>query len=164
MQSNELPGKNNLPPLINGPFFEYAYCFHKKQCVGLFAHPFKQASMKKLVIALIVLGFTLPSFAGIKVKDVVGTWSYKIEIDYETLSGKLVFEKEGEGLSGKVLTDDGQTFVMSKVEIRDNNVLYFEMEIEYTLMEAHFTIDGKKYSGTYGNEGGTVTVTGEKLD
>ena len=130
----------------------------------MFTHPFKQASMKKLVIALIVLGFTLPSFAGIKVKDVVGTWSYKIETGYETLTGKLVFEKDGKGLSGKVLTGDGQTFVMSKVEIRENNVVYFEMEVEYTLMEAHFTIEGKKYSGTYGNEQGTLTVTGEKLE
>jgi len=120
--------------------------------------------MKKLFIAFIVLGLTLPTFAGIKVKDVVGTWSYQMDTGYEILSGKLVFEKDGKGLIGKAITDDGQTLVMSKVEIRENNVVYFEMEIEYTLMEAHFTIDGKKYSGTFGNESGSLTVTGEKLD
>ncbi len=51
--------------------------------------------MKKLVIALFVLGIALPSFAGLKVKDVAGTWSYEIETEYETLTGKLVFEKNG---------------------------------------------------------------------
>ena len=37
--------------------------------------------MKKLFIALFVLGFALPTFAGLKVKDVVGTWSYEIVTD-----------------------------------------------------------------------------------
>ena len=120
--------------------------------------------MKKLFLALIVLGLALPSFAGIKVKDVVGTWSYRVDTGYEILSGKLVFEKDGKGLKGKVLTDQGDTFVMSKVELRENNVVYFEMEVDYTLMEAHFTIEGKTYSGTYGNEQGTLPVTGKKLE
>jgi hypothetical protein len=120
--------------------------------------------MKKLVIALFVLGMALPSFAGIKVKDVVGTWSYTIETDYETMTGSLVFEKDGKGLSGKVVTDDGQTIPMTKVEIRDNNVLYFELEVDYSVMEATMIIEGKKYTGTVASEAGVLTVTGEKIE
>ena len=119
--------------------------------------------MKKLVIALFVLGMAIPSFAGIKVKDVVGTWSYKIETDYETMTGKLVFEKDGDGLSGMVVTDMGETFHMTKVEIRDNNVLYFEIEVDYNVMEATMTVDGKKYKGTVASVDGEVEVTGEKI-
>lgn len=120
--------------------------------------------MKKLVIALFVLGLALPSFAGIKVKDVVGTWTYTIETDYETMTGTLVFEKDGKGLTGKVVTDDGQTFPMNKVEIKENNVVYFELEVDYNVMKSHMTIDGKKYTGTVSSDGGDLTVIGEKID
>jgi len=120
--------------------------------------------MKKLIIALFVLGFALPSFAGLKVKDVVGTWSYEIVTDTETLTGTLVFEKDGKELSGMVVTDDGQTIPMDKIEIRDNNVLYFEMEVDYSLYKSTMNIDGKKYTGTIGNEGGEVPVKGEKIE
>ena len=119
--------------------------------------------MKKLVIALFVLGMALPSFAGIKVKDVVGTWSYKIETEYETMTGNLVFEKDGDGLSGKVVTDMGETFHMTKVEIRDNNVLYFEIEVDYNVMEATMNIEGKEYKGIVAAEGGEMVVIGEKI-
>ena len=120
--------------------------------------------MKKLIIALFVLGIALPTFAGIKVKDVVGKWSYKVEIDYETLTGTLVFEKEGKELTGEVVTDDGQTFPMSNVEIRENNVLYFEIEVDYNLMELTLTIEEKKYSGTIVADGGEIPITGEKIE
>ncbi len=120
--------------------------------------------MKKLIIALFVLGIALPTFAGIKVKDVVGTWSYTVETGYETLTGTLVFEKEGEGLTGEVVTDEGQTFPMSKVEIKENNVLYFEIEVDYNLMKSSMTIEGKKYTGTIVGGEGDLTVTGEKVE
>lgn len=119
--------------------------------------------MKKLVIALFVLGLALPSFAGIKVKDVTGTWTYEIEMDYETMTGTLVFEAEGKELSGEVVTDDGQTIPMTKVEIRDNNVLYFELEVDYNLMEVSMNIEGKKYAGTIVAGGGEMTLKGEKV-
>jgi len=120
--------------------------------------------MKKLIIALFVLGIALPTFAGLKVKDVVGTWSYTVETGYETLTGTLVFEKEGKELTGEVVTDDGQTYPMSNVEIRENNVLYFEIEVDYTLMKASVTIEGKKYSGTIDVDGEEVTISGEKTE
>jgi len=50
--------------------------------------------MKKLLILLFVLGVSLPSFAGLKEKKVIGTWSYKVETDQETLAGTMKFVKE----------------------------------------------------------------------
>ena len=121
--------------------------------------------MKKLIIALFVLGIALPSFAaGLKVKDVVGTWSYEIVTDMETLTGIMKFEKDGKELTGQVITDDGQTIPFTKVEIRDNNVVYLEMEIDYTPYKSSLTIEGKKYTGTIGNDGGEVPISGAKIE
>ena len=99
--------------------------------------------MKKLLIALFVLGIALPSFAGLKVKHVVGTWSYEIITDTETLTGTLKFEKDGKKLTGQVITDDGQIIPLSNVQIKENNVLYFEMEVDYNLLKSTMTIEGK---------------------
>ena len=121
--------------------------------------------MKKLVLALFVLGIALPSIAGgLKVKDVVGTWSYEIVTDMETSTGTLKFEKDGKGLTGQVITDEGQIIPLSNVQIKENNVLYFEMEVDYNLLKSTMTIEGKKYTGTIVADGGEVPVTGEKLD
>jgi hypothetical protein len=121
--------------------------------------------MKKLIIALFVLGIALPSFAaGLKVKDVVGTWSYEVVTDMETLTGTMKFEKDGKELTGQIFSDDGQTIPLSNVQIKENNVLYFEMEVDYNPLEVSMTIEGKKYTGTFGNDGGEVPVTGAKID
>jgi hypothetical protein len=110
------------------------------------------------------LGIALPSFAGLKVKNVVGTWSYQIEIDYETLTGTMKFEKDGKELTGEVNTHEGQTIPFTKVEIRDNNVLYCELEIDYAPYTMTITIDGKKYEGTIGTDEGEIPITGAKIE
>ena len=120
--------------------------------------------MKKVIIALFVLGMAVPSFAGLKVKNVVGTWSYQIETEYETMSGTLTFEKDGKGLTGHVTSDAGDVIPMTKVEIRENNVVHFEIEIDYNLLKSDMTIDGKKYKGTVGSDAGEMVVTGEKVE
>ena len=119
--------------------------------------------MKKVLLALFVLGISLPSFAGIKEKDVVGSWSYKIETEYETMSGTLNFEMVDEELVGQVFTDDGQAIPMTKVEIRENDVLYFELEVDYSVYKATMNIDGKKYTGTVSVDGNELAVAGEKV-
>ena len=88
----------------------------------------KLSIMKKFVIGLFILGIAIPTFAGLKPKDVAGTWTYEITMDGQTISGTMKFEKDGKELSGEVITMEGYNFPMTKVEIRDDNVLYFEME------------------------------------
>ena len=115
-------------------------------------------------MALFVLGIAIPSFAKLKVKDVAGTWSYEIVTDMETLSGTMKFEKDGKELTGTVTTDNGQTIPFTKVEIRDNNVLYLELEIDYNPFEVSITIDGNKYSGTIGTDGRGAPISGAKIE
>ena len=121
--------------------------------------------MKKLALALFVLGIAIPSFAGgLKVKDVVGTWSYEFVTDYETVTGTMEFEKSGKELTGTIFTDDGQPIPFTKVEIRDNNVLYCEMEFESTPFELSITIEDKKYKGTLDIEGIEFPISGAKIE
>jgi hypothetical protein len=120
--------------------------------------------MKKLVIALFVMGIAFPSFAGLKPKNVVGTWTYELTVEGQNTRGTLKFEKDGKGLSGEVITEDGYTFPMTKVEIREGDVLYFEMEDNYAPYKASMIIDGKAYAGTVDRNGVEVPVTGKMLE
>ena len=126
---------------------------------------FKTHNYEKANHCIIRFGNCTSSFAaGLKVKDVVGTWSYEIVTDTETLTGTLKFEKDGKGLTGQIITDDGQIIPMSNVQIKENNVLYFEMEVDYAPYSSTMTIEGKKYTGTISADGGEVPVTGAKIE
>ena len=120
--------------------------------------------MKKLVIALFVLGISLPSFAGIKEKDVIGTWKYKVETDMETLTGKLIIEKKDGKLTGTVDTDDGAYVTMSKIEIKDNDVLYFEVDTDYETLKITVTVTKNAFEGTVSSQQGDMPITGEKTE
>ncbi len=120
--------------------------------------------MKKLFVLLFVMAISLPSFAGLKEKDVLGKWTYKVETPDETLTGFLKFEKKEGKITGKVISSDGETVPFSKVEIRDNSILYFELEVDYQVLKATLTVEKKKYVGTIAAEGGEMTLTGEKVE
>jgi len=120
--------------------------------------------MKKLLFVLFVLGISLQSFAGIKEKDVIGTWKYKVETDEGTLTGNLVFEKKEGKLVGVVNTDDGEMITISNIEIRDNDILYFEVDTGYESLELSVTVTKNTFSGTVGNETGSYPITGEKAE
>lgn len=121
--------------------------------------------MKKLLFVLFVLGISLQGYAGIEEKDVIGTWSYKVETPEGDLTGKLVFEKKEGKLVGKVNTDDGEFLDLSNIKIQENNVLYFEVETGYEALIIKVTIDGKSYTGTVESEqGGSMPITGEKVE
>ena len=120
--------------------------------------------MKKLVIGLFILGIAFPTFAGLKPKDVAGTWTYEVVMEYETLKGTVVFEIDGKALTGKVHTGQGDVIPMTKVEIREDNVLFFVIEVDYNPMEVSMNIDGKKYTGTLASNGQEVPLSGEKTN
>jgi hypothetical protein len=119
--------------------------------------------MKKLLFVLVVLGITLQGYAGIKEKHVVGTWKYKVETPEGDLTGDLLIEKKDGKLVGSVSTEDGQVIDMSNLEIRDNDVFYFEVETGYEALEVTVTIKGKTFEGTVGSEQGSMPITGEKV-
>ena len=120
--------------------------------------------MKKLMFVLFVLGISLQSFAGLKEKDVIGTWKYKVESDQGVLTGTLTFEKKDGALVGKANTDDGEVLTFTKVELRDNNVLYCELELEYETLEISLTVKGKVMEGTVGNYQDSFPLTCEKVE
>ena len=120
--------------------------------------------MKKLLVALFVLVIAIPTFAGLKEKDVIGKWSYKVTLDEGELTGVFQFEKKDGKLAGEVITSEGESIVMSTIEIKDNNVVYFEITPEYDVMKISITVDGKKYAGTVGTYDGSIDVTGEKIE
>ena len=121
-------------------------------------------TMKKIMLVLFVLGISLQSFAGPKETDVLGTSKYKVETDQRDLTGKLVYEKNDDALVGKVNTDDGEAFTFSKVELKENDILYCELDTGYEILELTLTVKGKAMEGTVGNEGGSFPITCEKVE
>jgi hypothetical protein len=120
--------------------------------------------MKKLLIALLVMGLSLPSFAEIKEKDVIGTWKYKVETGMETLTGTLVIKQVDGKLVGNVDTDDGAYVTMNKIEIRDNDVLYFEVDTDYETLKITVTVTKNAFTGTISSQDGDMPITGEKTE
>jgi hypothetical protein len=120
--------------------------------------------MKKLMLVLFVLGIAFPSFAGVKEKDVIGSWKYKVETDEGTLTGVIKIEKKEGKLVADVSTDEGEVLDFSKVEIKENDVLYMELETGYEILELTLTVKGKTMEGTVGNEQGSYPMTMEKVE
>ena len=119
--------------------------------------------MKKLFIGLFILGLSTQVFAKIKAKDIAGTWEYTVQTDQGDLTGVLNFTKEKKGaLSGEVVTDDGTTIPMSKIEIKEGDVLYFEIQPEYDVMQITVNIEGDKFKGVVDTGQGDMTLIGEK--
>ena len=118
--------------------------------------------MKKSLFLLLVLAMSLPALAGLKEKHVIGTWTYKADSGYETLTGTLTFSKTDGKLTGEVNTDMGEFIAMTKVEIRENDVLYFEVPLDYEVLKITVTMNKKNYSGTIVSQQGEIPITGEK--
>jgi hypothetical protein len=119
--------------------------------------------MKKLLVLVMVLGITLPSFAGIKIKDVIGTWIYEVVSEGQILAGKIIFEKGNPGVAGKVFTGDGVIYVLDDIEIKEDNVLSFSLKINDQGHKVSVTIQKDKFNGTVSNEEGEAPISGEKI-
>ena len=120
--------------------------------------------MKKAFILIIVLAISTQIYAKIKAKHIVGTLTYNVETPDGQLTGKLVFTKDGKKLAGEVKSDDGNTFKMSNVEIRDGDVLYFEIQPEYEVIKISLKVADNKYEGTGSTSQWDIPITGEKKD
>lgn len=121
--------------------------------------------MKNLFIVLLVFLMATPIFAKIKAKHVAGTWNYTVQTPDGDLTGSLKFKKEKKGkLSGEVMTDDGQNFTMTKVEIREGDVVYFEIQPDYDVMMITMNIDGDQYKGVVDTSQGEVPIFGKKQE
>ena len=120
--------------------------------------------MKKAIILSFVFGVSLHASGGLKEKDVIGTWKYSVDAYDQVLTGVVIFEKNEGKLTGKAKTEGGETFSFTKVEIRENNILYFELKRKYDVVSATVTVENKQFKGTVGNYEGSAPITGEKVD
>jgi len=119
--------------------------------------------MKKSLLSLFALLVSVAVFASLDVKQVVGLWEYSIVLDQGDMTGKLKFyENEGK-LVGEVITQDGSTFKMTKVEMKVDDVLYFELQPEYDVIKVSVKVEGEKAKGTVSSYQGEAPLTMEKL-
>jgi len=120
--------------------------------------------MKKLLFALFILAISSQVFAKITVKQVLGDWTYIVNTDQGTLTGIIkITEKEGK-LAANILSDDGNTFPATKMEIKEGDILYFELVPDYDVIKVSVKIDGKKFTGTVGTDQGEIPISGEKKE
>ena len=119
--------------------------------------------IKKLMLVLFALILTLPSFAGLKEKEVYGTWKYKVETDQGVLTGTLKFEEKEGTIVGEVHTEEGEIFFFRKVELKENDILYCELDTGYEILEVSLTVKGNTMEGTVDNDQGSFPIKCEKV-
>jgi hypothetical protein len=120
--------------------------------------------MKKHLFVMLILAISLVSFAGIKETDVLGTWKYKVETDQGDLTGVIIIEAKEDKLVAEVHTDEGEVLPFSKVEIRENDILYMEVDTGYEILELTLTVKGSSMEGTVGNAQGSFPISCEKTE
>lgn len=120
--------------------------------------------MKKLLLVVFILGISTQLFADIKDKQLIGKWKYTVVTDQGEMTGHLKFVKEEGKLSGEVIGDDGNSFPVTKIELKEDDVLYFEVKPEYDVIKVTVKIEGKKFKGTGSTYDGEFGLTGEKVE
>ena len=93
----------------------------------------KNFIMRKLLLIIFVLAVSTQIHAKIKAKHIIGSWNYIVKTPDGDLTGELKFTDVDKKLTGVVITNDGSTFPMSKIEIKDGDVLYFEIQPDYEI-------------------------------
>jgi hypothetical protein len=118
--------------------------------------------MRKLVFVCLFLGLATQAYSQLNEKQLKGAWTYSVMTDQGSFTGVLNFEEKGGKLSGNVVSSDGQTWNMDKVELRKDNVVYFETTPQGETFKATLKIEGKEFKGTTGPSHTQFEVTGKK--
>jgi hypothetical protein len=119
--------------------------------------------MKKLMPALLVLCLSLQAFAAPDETDVVGTWKYRVETDQGDLTGNIIINEKDGALVAEVHTDEGEILAFRKVELREENLLYMELDTGYELMEISLTVKENVMEGTVESAQGSFPLSCEKV-
>ena len=120
--------------------------------------------MKKLFILLIVLGITTPILAQLDSKQIVGNWKYSVVTDQGDMTGVFKFAEKDGKLTGDVITSDGYTIPITKIEIKEENNLYLEIQTDNDLIKVSVKIDGNNFKGTGTSYQGEAPITGVKQE
>jgi hypothetical protein len=120
--------------------------------------------MKKLFIFLFVLGIASPIFAQLDSKQLIGNWKYSVVTDQGDMTGVFKFvEKDGK-LTGDVITSDGYIIPITKIEIKEENNLYLEIQTDNDLIKVSVKIDENNFKGTGTSYQGEAPITGVKQE
>lgn len=120
--------------------------------------------MKKLLLFLIILSIATQVSAKLKDKDLIGKWKYIVVTDQGDMKGNFVFTKSDGDLSGKVVTDEGWELPFTKIEIKDKNELYLELQTDNDTIKITVTVEDNKFKGTGSSYQGDAPITGEKVE
>lgn len=120
--------------------------------------------MKKLFIFLFVLGITTPIFAQLDSKQLIGSWKYSVVTDQGDMTGVFKFVETDGKLSGDVITNDGYTIPITKIEIKEDNNLYLEIQTDSDVIKVSVKIDGNNFKGTGTSYQGEAPITGVKQE
>ena len=72
-------------------------------------------------------------------------------------------ENEGK-LTGDVITSDGYTIPITKIEIKEENNLYLEIQTDNDLIKVSVKIDGNNFKGTGTSYQGEAPISGVKQE
>jgi hypothetical protein len=120
--------------------------------------------MKKLLILLFVLGIASPIFAQLDSKQLLGNWKYSVVTDQGDMTGVFKFTENEGKLKGEVLTSEGYNIPMSKIEIKEQNNVYIEIQTENDVIKVNLKVDGKNFKGTGTSYQGEAPITGVKQE
>ena len=118
--------------------------------------------MKKLVFVCMFLGFATQAFAQLNEKELMGTWKYSVMTDQGQLTGILNFGEEEGKLSGKVVSNDGQTWTMDSLELKEANTVNFEVTPQGETFKSTLKFVGDTFTGMTGPTHTQYKVTGER--
>lgn len=116
--------------------------------------------MKKLVFVYLFLGFVPQSFAQLSENQLIGTWKYTVMTDQGPLTGVLNFSEKAGKLAGKVTSSDGQSWNMDSLELREENIVYFEIVPEAETFVSTLKFEGDAFEGMTGPTHSQFTVSG----
>lgn len=119
--------------------------------------------MKKLVVLLFILGITSQLFSQNNINQVVGKWKYSVDTGSEYLTGEINFTKEADKLSGKAVSAEGTTIPFSKVELKEDNLLYIEIQTDSDVLKVNLKLNNESFSGTVSTYQGEAPITGKKI-
>ena len=120
--------------------------------------------MKKLFALFLILTISTQLFASLKEKHLIGKWKYAVETPDGNMNGFFKFVKTNGKLSGDVITDNGYTIPFTKIEIKEKNTLYLELQTDSDTIKVTVVVDGDKFKGTGTSYQGEAPITGEKVE
>jgi hypothetical protein len=119
--------------------------------------------MRKIIILFLLLGVSEVSFARLKMKHVIGEWSYIATIENNKMEGVFKFTEKDGKLSGEYIPSVNLANSLTKIEIHNKNILRFELQRENDdPIKFILTVYKNKFTGEGWISNAKFEIIGEK--